>query len=159
YEMLSGTVPFDDASTPAILIKHIKEFPEPPSMKNPRAGIPPPLEAVAMRCLEKDPARRFQTADEFASALEQAAGSVPSVAAAMQPTVPIAAAVPMGSPTVAGGSSGVGLGAAAQAAGGAQGATAQPRSETRPTVEAASAGATNASATGGSPRASAFIAL
>src|SRR5580765_610610 len=41
YEMLSGEVPFDDPSTPMILIKHIKETPVLPSLKNPNARISP----------------------------------------------------------------------------------------------------------------------
>jgi hypothetical protein len=67
YEMLVGVAPFTDASTPAILIKHIKETPVLPSIKNP--GASPALEAIAMRCLEKDPAARFQTADDVLEAL------------------------------------------------------------------------------------------
>ena len=33
YEMLSGEVPFNDTSAPAILIKHLQEIPMPPSVK------------------------------------------------------------------------------------------------------------------------------
>src|SRR5579872_1829174 len=69
YEMLSGDVPFSDPSTPMILIKHIKETPVLPSLKNPNAQISPELEGIAMRCLQKDPAARFQTAEEFGNAL------------------------------------------------------------------------------------------
>ncbi|HYM25349.1 MAG TPA: protein kinase, partial [Vicinamibacterales bacterium] len=69
YEMLSGDVPFSDPSTPMILIKHIKETPVLPSVKNPNAHVSPELEGIAMRCLQKDPAARFQTAEEFGSAL------------------------------------------------------------------------------------------
>jgi eukaryotic-like serine/threonine-protein kinase len=90
YEMLTGDVPFNDTSAPAILVKHIKEAPVAPSLKNPRVNIPADLEAVALRCLEKDPARRFQTADEFATGLERAAAAIPGAAAAMQATLPIA---------------------------------------------------------------------
>src|SRR5262249_43635115 len=81
YEMLSGDVPFDDPSTPMILIKHIKDAPVPPSVKNPDAHVSPGLEAVAMRCLQKDPAARFQSAGDFGSALN----AVPLTA--VQPTV------------------------------------------------------------------------
>ncbi|HEY6211236.1 MAG TPA: protein kinase, partial [Vicinamibacterales bacterium] len=69
YEMLSGDVPFNDPSTPMILIKHIKETPVLPSLKNPAAHVSPELEGIAMRCLQKDPAARFQTAEEFGNAL------------------------------------------------------------------------------------------
>jgi serine/threonine protein kinase len=87
YEMLTGDVPFNDPSAPAILIKHIKEIPPAPSQKNPRVVIPAELEAISLRCLEKDPARRFQTADELIAALERAAASIPGAAAAMQATL------------------------------------------------------------------------
>src|SRR5712692_5834862 len=98
YEMLAGEVPFNDASAPAILIKHIKEAPVAPSQKNPRVAIPAELEVIALRCLEKDPARRFQSADEFLAAIDSAATSIPGAAAAMQATLLIARtpAVPAG---------------------------------------------------------------
>jgi hypothetical protein len=93
YEMLSGEVPFNDTSAPAILIKHLQEIPQPPSVKNPRVTIPPALEAITLKCLEKTPAARFQTADELCAALDQAAASIPGAAAGMQSqaTLPIAA--------------------------------------------------------------------
>ena len=95
--MLSGEVPFNDTSAPAILIKHLQEVPLPPSVKNPKVTIPPALEAIALKCLEKSPAARFQTADELCVALDQAAASIPGAAAGMQSqaTQPMsAAAVP-----------------------------------------------------------------
>ena len=94
YEMLSGEVPFNDTSAPAILIKHLQEIPVPPSVKNPSVAIPAELEAIALKCLEKNPAARFQTADELCAALEHAAAAIPGAAAGMQSqaTLPIAAA-------------------------------------------------------------------
>jgi len=74
YEMLVGEVPFADQSTPAVLVKQLRERPIPPSLKN--AAVPPALEAIALRCLEKDPEQRFQTADAFAAALNEAAVAV-----------------------------------------------------------------------------------
>jgi serine/threonine-protein kinase len=87
YEMLSGDVPFNDKSLTAIIIKHMKEIPQPPSVRNPAVKIPAPLEAAALRCLEKDPANRFQTAEEFVAALESAAAVIQGAAAAMQSTI------------------------------------------------------------------------
>lgn len=70
YELLTGRVPFDGEAPIATAIKHINERPVPPAQLRP--GISPALEAVVMRALEKDPARRFQSADEFIAALEHA---------------------------------------------------------------------------------------
>jgi len=75
YEMLIGTVPFDDKSTPAVLIKHVTQPPPRPSLRRPDLKVPAGLEAVALRCLEKNPAARFQTAEEFIGALEGAGRS------------------------------------------------------------------------------------
>jgi eukaryotic-like serine/threonine-protein kinase len=70
YEMLTGRVPFEGESAVTIALKQVGEAPVPPSAYNPQ--IPPALEAVILRALEKDPARRFADADEFIAALERA---------------------------------------------------------------------------------------
>ena len=72
FEMLVGEVPFNDPSTPAVLVKHLTEPAPPPSARRPDLAIPSALEAVALRCLEKDPGARYQNATEFANALEHA---------------------------------------------------------------------------------------
>src|SRR5262249_31592192 len=86
YEMLVGEVPFADQSTPTVLVKQLKERPVRPSLKN--AAVPAALEAIALRCLEKDPGQRFQTADEFSAALNAAAATMSD--AANMATMPIA---------------------------------------------------------------------
>jgi serine/threonine-protein kinase len=68
YEMLLGRLPFDAESAVTIALKQVSEAPPPLSRELP--DLPPDLEAVTMRALEKDPARRFQDADEFIAALE-----------------------------------------------------------------------------------------
>lgn len=75
YEMLTGVVPFDDTSTPAILIKQVKEVPTPPSVRTPGV-IPPALDEIALRLLQKNPADRFQTAEELGAALDEAAVAI-----------------------------------------------------------------------------------
>jgi beta-lactam-binding protein with PASTA domain len=70
YELLTGRVPFDAESPVTIALKHVSEPPVPPSELNP--AIPPALEAVVLRALEKEPSRRFADADEFAAALLEA---------------------------------------------------------------------------------------
>ena len=78
YELLTGRVPFEAESPVTIALKHVSEPPVRPSERN--AAVPPALEAVVMRALEKDPARRFADADEFTVALE-AARAQPTVVA------------------------------------------------------------------------------
>jgi beta-lactam-binding protein with PASTA domain len=63
YELLTGTVPFSGESPVEIAMKHLSEKPEPPSTH--REEIPEELDLVVMRALAKDPAERYQTADEM----------------------------------------------------------------------------------------------
>jgi eukaryotic-like serine/threonine-protein kinase len=70
YELLTGRVPFDAESPVSIALKHVSEPPVPPSQLN--RAVPPALDAVVLRALEKDPSHRFADADDFAAALLQA---------------------------------------------------------------------------------------
>jgi serine/threonine-protein kinase len=70
YETLTGQVPFDAESPVAVALKQISEPPRRPSELNPQ--VPPALDAVVLRALAKDPANRFQSADEFIAALAAA---------------------------------------------------------------------------------------
>lgn len=70
YEMLTGRTPFDGDTPVAVAMKHIQELPEPPTHFNPR--IPPTIERIIMRCLEKDPRDRYRDGDAVAYTIEQA---------------------------------------------------------------------------------------
>jgi eukaryotic-like serine/threonine-protein kinase len=70
YELLTGRVPFDAESPVSVALKQVSEAPIPPRELDPT--LPPALEGVVLRALEKDPARRFQSADEFIEALHAA---------------------------------------------------------------------------------------
>jgi serine/threonine-protein kinase len=59
FEMFTGHCPFDAPDTMPLLMKHLNEAPPSPRASNP--AIPPQLEAVVMRLLEKDPNNRIQT--------------------------------------------------------------------------------------------------
>ena len=74
YELLTGTVPFDAESAVSIALKQVSEEPVPPRVRNP--AVPPALDAVTLRALRKDPYERYQDADQFIAALEQAEGGV-----------------------------------------------------------------------------------
>src|SRR5215210_2718417 len=73
YELLTGRVPFDAESAVTIALKQVSEEPVPPSQLNPE--VPPQLEDVVIRALQKDPAYRFADADEFIRALEEVRGA------------------------------------------------------------------------------------
>jgi eukaryotic-like serine/threonine-protein kinase len=69
YELLAGRPPFTGDTPVAIAYKQVNETPVPPSAHNP--DVPPRLDAVVMKCLAKNPANRYQTAEEFSADLER----------------------------------------------------------------------------------------
>lgn len=83
YELAVGRPPFTGETQIATAMMHIND--EPPPLRSIKAGIPRALEAVIMRALEKDPSRRFQTAEEMAAPL---AGADAGVAAPVPKRVP-----------------------------------------------------------------------
>jgi eukaryotic-like serine/threonine-protein kinase len=70
YEMLTGRKLFDADGAFAILRAQLETVPEPPSAH--RREIPAALDAVVCKSLAKDPAARFQSADEFRLAIQGA---------------------------------------------------------------------------------------
>jgi serine/threonine-protein kinase len=70
FELLTARLPFDGDSAVAIALKQVGERPPVPSQV--AAGIPPELDAIVLRALEKQPAARFADADAFIAALEDA---------------------------------------------------------------------------------------
>ena len=95
FELLTGRVPFEGDSAVAIALKQVSETPPAPSMLHP--GIPPELDRVVLRAIEKDPARRYADADEFAAALEHAGRGGATAATALAAGVP--PVVALGPPT------------------------------------------------------------
>src|SRR4051812_16713779 len=73
YECFSGTLPFQGDSFMAILTQHITMEPEPVAQRAAKAGrqLPPGLAETITRCMQKDPAQRFQTMDDLVNALIQ----------------------------------------------------------------------------------------
>ncbi len=90
YELLTGRVPFDGPTPMTVLKKHISQAPPSPRSLNP--ALPPPLEAVLLHALEKDPAHRFQRAEEMVAALQQVVMTHPFVV----DTAPTATTTPTG---------------------------------------------------------------
>ena len=69
YEMLTGQLPFHSDTTIGLLMHHIHTVPTPAHYLKPDLNIPPAISLVLMKALEKDPSKRFQTADEMVTAL------------------------------------------------------------------------------------------
>ena len=90
-EMLTGKVPFGGEGYGEIIVKHITAKVPSPRAINPL--IPPSVETIILRSLSKAREDRFQTMDEFASALldpEAYAASAPEILAHTPRTVPTA---------------------------------------------------------------------
>ncbi|HKY96709.1 MAG TPA: protein kinase, partial [Gemmatimonadaceae bacterium] len=68
YELLSGRTPFAGLNQQQTLSAHITTAPMPVTQHRPQ--IPPGLAAVIMRCIEKHPSDRWQSADDLHNALE-----------------------------------------------------------------------------------------
>lgn len=95
YECATGRVPFDGDDAISVALKQVNELPVPPSQVNP--SVDPALERIILKCMEKDPANRFQTADELRQVLNAyAAGRAVDVA---EPTRVISGAAMGGAET------------------------------------------------------------
>jgi tetratricopeptide (TPR) repeat protein/tRNA A-37 threonylcarbamoyl transferase component Bud32/TolB-like protein len=71
YEMLAGEPPFRGRTAQMVVAAHLSESPRPIQLHRP--ALPPALAATIMRCLEKHPADRMQSAAEVTQQLEIAA--------------------------------------------------------------------------------------
>ena len=63
YEAATGRVPFDGDDAISVALKQVNELPVPPSQVNP--NVDATLEGIILKCMRKNPAERFQTADEL----------------------------------------------------------------------------------------------
>ena len=70
YEMMTGQPPFDGETPVAVALQHINAQPRPMSEFNP--AIPPAIERVVMKAMEKRPEMRYQNALEMAQDLQRA---------------------------------------------------------------------------------------
>lgn len=75
YEMLTGQLPFTAQTALALLMKHVHEEPDPLRDRRPDLNIPTELEAITLRALRKDPAERFDSAEDMLGALSRTAAA------------------------------------------------------------------------------------
>lgn len=69
YELLTGRPPFKAATTVDTILQVIREAPVPPRALN--SKLPRDLETICLKCLEKDPQKRYSTAEELGRELER----------------------------------------------------------------------------------------
>ena len=93
YEMVTGERPFKSNSDFAVMLAQVNEQPRPPIELQPT--LSPALNQIILKAIEKDPAARFQTAEEFRQALLALPG-VRGQSASNTDTVTWPAALPMG---------------------------------------------------------------
>jgi hypothetical protein len=97
YEMLTGAPPFDAENPWAVLRQQIES--EPPPLRQVRPDVPPWLEAIVIRAMAKDPARRFQSPSEMLAALKERTavpGRVPAVIPPVRPADATLVSAPRG---------------------------------------------------------------
>jgi serine/threonine protein kinase/lipopolysaccharide biosynthesis regulator YciM len=76
YEMATGRVPFEGETALSVAIKHKTEIPKDPKAVNP--SIPDDLRRLILRCLEKDKAKRYQSAAGVEAELEKIEKGIPT---------------------------------------------------------------------------------
>ncbi len=92
YELLTGQTPFDGDTPVEIAMKHLSATPRPPSQI--RRDVPRDLDMVVMRALAKDPATRYQSAEEMEADLERVLRGAPVAAATTDSATQIMRAPP-----------------------------------------------------------------
>jgi len=80
FELIAGQVPFRNTDTPAVL--HDIAYTPAPPLREFRGGVPDTLQSVISRMLEKDPARRYQTANDLLTDLRAVQAGIGSDAPA-----------------------------------------------------------------------------
>ena len=79
YELLLGRPPFLGDSSVSVAYQHVREMPVPPSEVDP--SLSSDIDAVVARALAKDPADRYQSADEMAADISRVLAGLPAHAA------------------------------------------------------------------------------
>jgi len=87
YEMAAGRVPFEGDTALSVAMKHKGETPKNPKLLNP--NIPDDLSGVIIKCLEKDPGKRYLSAGEVRAELDRIEKGLPATERAVaEPATP-----------------------------------------------------------------------
>ena len=95
YELVTGAPPFTGDSPVAVAYQHVREDPEPPSAYD--ETLPTAVDAVVLKAMAKNPANRYQSADEMREDLLRAASGQEVLATpVLEPEVMLAPAAVAG---------------------------------------------------------------
>jgi serine/threonine-protein kinase len=86
YQIVANQLPFEANDISGFLLKHLREAPVPPSKHNPQ--IPPALDNLILKLLEKDPAKRPVDAHAVIKELSAIAAQIPRPQQARRPPPP-----------------------------------------------------------------------
>ncbi len=86
YELFTATRPFEGDSEYSIMAAHLQQVPVPPIQRDPR--LPSALNDIILMAIEKDPAKRFQSAGAMLGALRAVLGAPAAAPAAQRPPAP-----------------------------------------------------------------------
>ncbi|MBX3162445.1 MAG: serine/threonine protein kinase [Deltaproteobacteria bacterium] len=71
FELLTAQHLYTGSTAVGVLTKHLTAEPDAPSMRVPKMAIPPEVDHLCRKALQRDPAKRWQTAAELAEAIEE----------------------------------------------------------------------------------------
>jgi serine/threonine protein kinase/tetratricopeptide (TPR) repeat protein len=100
FEMLTGRCPPGDTNTLPLALRETSETCPPPSSLTPE--VPPGLDDIVLRCLQRDRAQRFPSAANVLAALEGEQAHMSTGSGLRQPGLPLATVPPVTSPLTPG---------------------------------------------------------
>jgi serine/threonine-protein kinase len=71
FELLTGQHLYTGSTAVGVLTKHLTAEPDVPSMRKPKAGVPPAVDAICKKALAREPGERWQTAAELGEAIDE----------------------------------------------------------------------------------------
>ena len=116
YEALTGKLPFDGKTNMDFIQAQVMQKPLTLAERTPEKHFPPLLQKVFDKALAKDPGERFQSALDFANALEAVLAGKTELTAPVAPSMPLPVSTPSAEPNSAGQATPDSLGGPASAA-------------------------------------------
>jgi serine/threonine-protein kinase len=88
YEMMTGALPFPAKTPGEMITAHLKTVPPPPSKAKPQAGIPPLMDQIILKLLEKSRDKRYKDTAELRGELARVIAGEQGTAQAAPATAP-----------------------------------------------------------------------